>query len=95
MPEKQEWVACAASAVGDVVRWNEPLWAAPSKPRGKPDKVGEQQVTAQVLAVGEVIELKVIKAEKLAGNAPLKVKAGDHIRRKQSTLEQGSCRKRV
>jgi len=95
MSEKQEWVPCPVPQKGNVLRWNEPLWAAPNKPRGKPDKIGEQQITAKLTAVGDVFELKVIEVKKLSGgNAPLKVKEGDNIRRKESTIRQGSCHRR-
>jgi hypothetical protein len=94
MSEKQEWVLCQAPAIGDVLRWNEPLWAAPNKPRGKRDKIGEQQIVGQLVAKGEFLELKVLSVKKLSnGDVPLKVKEGDDIRRKKSTLEQGLCHK--
>ncbi len=95
MSEKQEWVPCLKPEKGDVLRWDEPLWAAPNKPRGKPDKIGEQQITAQLMAVGDVLELKVLKVKKLSGGETLlKVKEGDNIRRKKTTIKQGSCHKR-
>ncbi len=95
MSEKQEWLPCPEPAKGDVLRWNEPLWAAPNKPRGKPDNIGEQQITARLVVTGGVLELEVLEVKKLSGgNAPLKVKAGDKIRRKESTIRQGSCHKR-
>ena len=78
---------------GMTIRWNEPIWAAPNKPRGKPDKIGEQRIEAEVIATGEVYELRVIAVEKLTGadSEPLKVKTGDMIRRKPSTIERGNC----
>lgn len=96
MPEKQEWAPCPKPAIADILRWNEPLWAAPNKPRGKPDKIGEQQITAQLMAAGDFLELKVLDVKKLsAGDAPLKVREGDNIRRKKTTIEQGQCHKRL
>lgn len=96
MPEKQEWIPCRAPAIGDTLRWTEPLWAAPNKPRGKPDKIGEQQVTARLMAVEGVLEFQVLSVTKLSpGDAPLKVKEGDTIRRKQTTLDQGACCKLI
>ena len=41
----QEWESCVHPKVGDTLTWNEPLWAAPNKPRGKRDKIGEQKIT--------------------------------------------------
>ncbi len=96
MPEKQEWAPCQKPATGDTLRWNEPLWAVPNKPRGKPDKIGEQQITAQLMVMEELLELKVLSVKKLStGEAPLKVKEGDDIRRKKSTIEKGLCYKRL
>lgn len=96
MHKKQEWAPCQELNIGDVLRWNEPLWAKPNKPRGKRDKIGEQQITAQLMATGEVLELKVLSLEKISsGDEPLKVKEGDNIRRKKTTIEQGSCHKRL
>ena len=96
MKEKEEWVMCKNPEAGDILKWSEPLWAKPNKPRGKPDKAGEQQVVAELISVGEVLEFKVLSVEKLSsGQTSIKVKQGDNIRRKKSTLEQGKCRKRL
>ena len=94
MSEKQEWVLCQEPVIGNVLRWNEPLWAAPNKPRGKPDNIGEQQIIGQLMAMGEFLELKVLSVKKLSTDeALLKVKEGDDIRRKRTTLEKGLCHK--
>jgi hypothetical protein len=91
------WKPCQAMpAPGDTIRWKEPVWAAPNKKRGKPDNIGEQLVTAEVVAVGEFIELKVQSVEALMMEEgmefdPSKMKEGDAIRRKISTLERGEC----
>ena len=96
MSDKQEWVLCPNPEIGDVLRWDEPLWAAPNKPRGKRDKIGEQQIVAQLMVKGETLELNVTSVTKLSsGDAPLKVKEGDQIRRKKTSLQQGSCHKLI
>ena len=96
MVKKQEWVLCQKPETGDILRWTEPLWAAPNKPRGKPDKIGEQQITAKLMVVEELLNFKVLSVEKLStGEAVLKVKEGDDIRRKRTTLEQGLCQKKI
>jgi hypothetical protein len=89
-----KWLSCTAPVVADVIRWKEPIWAPPHKKRGKPDKIGEQLLTAEVLAIGEFIELQVRTAEKIsldkgAEKGALTVKEGDKIRRKQSTIDRG------
>jgi len=92
MSKNQEWMPCSKPDVGDTLRWEEPLWAEPNKPRGKPDKIGEQQITAKLIAKGNVLELEVLDIEKISkGEGHLKVKEGDVIRRKKTTLEQGDC----
>ena len=96
MHKKDEWILCQKPKVGDVLRWNEHLWAQPDKPRGKPDKIGEQQVTAKLTTIGKILEFEVLSLKKISTNeAPLKVKEGDNIRRKKTTLEKGLCHKRL
>ena len=96
MSENQEWVLCQEPTTGDILRWNEPLWAPPNKPRGKPDKIGEQQITAALVDIGKLLEFKVLRVTKLShGEAQLKVKEGDSIQRKKTTIEQGACHKRL
>lgn len=89
------WVICAAPIVADVIRWSEPIWSPPRKKRGKPDKIGEQILTAEVLAVGEYFQLHVRAVEKVsleegAGKSTLTVKIGDTIKRKRATIERGN-----
>lgn len=94
--QTQKWVACSNPEIGDTLKWNEPLWAAPNKPRGKPDKIGEQEIIAQLMAIQNVLEFKVITVKKISsGDAELKVQENDNIRRKKSTIEQGFCHKLV
>lgn len=94
----ENWIPCPAPAVSDTLRWREPLWAAPNKPRGKPDKIGEQMVTAKLLVMGEPAELQVIDVQRLSlmdgiKDAPSKIKKDDMIRRKVSSIKSGDCQK--
>lgn len=94
MAETQEWAPFSQPEIGETLRWKEPLWAAPNKPRGKPDKIGEQEIIAQVTGVEDVLEFTVISVKKLdKGVAPLKVKEADIIRRKKTSLDKGDCHK--
>lgn len=94
--KEQHWTACPHPKVGDTLKWREPLWAAPNKPRGKPDQIGEQEIIAQLVRAHEVLEFKVIAVEKTStGDAPLKVKKDDMIKRKDSTLEKGNVQKLI
>ena len=94
----ETWDSCDAPIVDDIIRWNEPIWAAPTKKRGKPDAIGEQRITAAITAMDEFVELKVRAVEALSllpgiEPAPLKVKPGDNIRRKFATITAGDCHK--
>lgn len=95
MSTTQEWVSCPQPEIGDTIRWNEPLWAKPNKPRGKRDKIGEQQIIAELTALTDTLELTVISVEKISGDddAASTIAIGDTIRRKISTIELGDCYK--
>jgi len=96
MTEKYNWIACDKPKLGDILRWDEPLWAKPNKPRGKRDKIGEQQIIAELLTRSDFLELKVISVKKISnGDTPLNVVPDDIIKRKKSTLELGDCLKQV
>lgn len=97
MPGKsEEWIPCKTPEVGDMLRWDEPLFAPPSKARGKPNKVGDQRVTAELLAVGEVYVLDVHEVTKTGGSGLVRMRTGEQIRRKASSIAIGNCfKKRV
>ena len=88
----QEWVICPEPEINDILRWHEPIWAMPSKPRGKRHKIGEQAITAQLTNIQDFMQFTVINVEKVGTDqVSLNVKENDIIRRKESTLEQGNC----
>lgn len=95
MTETQKWVPCPVPEIGDILKWNEPLWAAPNKPRGKRDKIGEQEIIATLTDILDFAVFKVISVKRLSGNAPLSVKENDEIKRKESSIEKGNCHKQV
>ena len=95
---QEKWLPCLKPAVADTLRWREPLWAKPSKPRGKLDKIGEQMITAKLISLDEVAELQVIEVTRLsliegAQDEPSKINSGDMIRRKLSSIKMGECQK--
>lgn len=91
-----EWTPCNAPKIGDTLKWAEPLWAAPNKPRGKRDKIGEQEIIAELIKRSDLLEFKVLSVKKLsAGDSTVSVQENDHIKRKQSSIEKGNCHKRV
>lgn len=91
----ENWIPCSEPQEGDTLRWVEPIWAAPNKPRGKPDKIGEQMVTAIVVSIADVIELEVQDAQNMSrdGDTAMKVKSGDRIRRKITSIAKSDCHK--
>lgn len=96
MTKKTEnWIKCPAPAVGDLLRWTEPLFAPPTKKRGKPNKMGDQQVTAEVLSVGDFYEFLVMDVFKVAGGGTVKVKIGEQIRRKATSIAMGDPYKKA
>ena len=96
MTETQEWAPCPKPQKGDTLRWNEPIWAAPNKPRGKRDKIGEQEIIAELMVVRDFLGLKVISVKKLStGEMTVTVQENDEIRRKESSLEKGLCHKLI
>lgn len=91
-----EWTPCAHPQKGDIIKWREPIWAPPNKPRGKRDKIGEQQITATVMDTDEVISLTVLAVTKLSsGDAAVQVQKGDTIRRKQKSIALGHPEKKT
>lgn len=95
-PKIQEWTPCAKPAVGDTLKWNEPLWAPPNKPRGKRDKIGEQEIIADLKDIKDALEFIVLDVKKIStAPADLKVKKHDIIKRKLSSLALGNCQKLV
>ena len=90
----EKWEICKDPQKGDKVKWVEPLWASPNKPRGRRDKVGDQEITAMVINKDEAFELQVISVKKISfGDELLTVKKDDLIKRKQTSIQKGNCHK--
>ncbi len=94
MIDNKIWSPCDKPKLGDTLKWCEPIWAKPNKPRGKRDQIGEQEITAILLNRTDFLELKVVCVEKILGDdAPITVKVDDVIKRKKTSLEKGNCNK--
>ncbi len=92
--ENQGWTPCAHPEIGDTLKWNEPLWAPPNKPRGKRDKIGEQEVIAELISKRDVLEFRVISVARISvGDIKLTVRGGDVIKRKLASIQKGGCQK--
>jgi hypothetical protein len=92
------WTKCPSPKPKDLIRWTEPLWAAPTKKRGKPDQIGTQQITAEVLSTNDgatlsVHEVEVLSIDEGAEGSGSSVTRGDTIRRKLESLQRGDCHK--
>ena len=90
----EEWIPCKTPEQGDLLRWEEPLFAPPSKARGKPNKMGDQRVTGTLISVGEFYVFDVTEVIKISGSGTVRVKAGEQIRRKPSSIALGKCYKK-
>ncbi len=95
MTNNTQWTPCTIFTVGDTLKWIEPLWAPPNKPRGKRDKIGEQEVTAKLITKTNILELEVIELENKStnSNSKITIKEGDIIKRKMSSIEKSNCYK--
>lgn len=96
MTQNQKWTPCTNPEIGDTLKWNEPLWAAPNKPRGKRDKIGEQEIIAKLITINDVLEFEVMSVRKISSDdSPLSVQENDRVKRKKSSIEKGDCQKLV
>lgn len=92
------WTPCTKPPeAGNIIRWIEPVWAAPTQKRGKRDLIGEQTVTARVRVMSAVAELEVIAVDIITAPDDFvsTLKAGDTIKRKETSLVQGDCHLQV
>lgn len=102
MPEKEpEWSNDVSRlAVGDVIRWTDPIWPENKRRRrrtkgAKRRPNGDQRVTAQLLELDsrDYLRLVVIKAEikENPHGMPLKAfKKGEIVVKKRTTITQGN-----
>ncbi len=96
MSGSKNWTPCDAPSINDVLRWTEPMWAKPRKPRGRRDKTGEQQVVARLIGKDrDLLNLMVISVKKLSGHGYVIMIEGDEIRRKKTSLDMGECHKQT
>lgn len=96
MIQDQKWTPCTNPEIGDTLKWNEPLWAAPNKPRGKRDKIGEQEIIAKLITINDVLEFEVMSVRKISSDdSPLSVQENDRVKRKKASIEKGDCQKLV
>lgn len=95
-----DWTPCAGESelmTGDVIRWIEPIWSPQKKKRGKPDSIGQQCLTAELMSTADNLYLYVLSNEQVQEpgrglHKELSVKPGDKITRKpDSVFVRGQC----
>lgn len=89
------WTSCNTPLVADVIRWKEPIWVKGGKRNSKPQKIGEQVVTAEVMALGDYLQLHIravdVLSIEITKRPPPKLTVGDNIKRKKTTIARGNC----
>lgn len=96
MTDNQKWIPCDKPKLGDTLRWTEPLWALPTKPRGKRDQIGEQEVTAILTIRTDFLVFEVTEVRQISeGDTILTVKPGDIIKRQKPSIQKGNCHKLI
>lgn len=89
----EQWIEAKDFIAADVIRWKEGVFD--DRRRGKPLRIGERQVAAEVLQRGEdgwvrlLVRACTITKNEAAGKAVQSLKAGEQIRRASKTLLRG------
>jgi len=91
----QRWRECGEDGFieADVIRWTEAIW---ERPKGKPSKVGERVVTAEVIRrdadgwLTVLVRNCVILWENSDGRKNFSLRRHEELRRKITTIERGS-----
>ncbi len=98
----EDWTPCGGEdelMVGDIIKWNEPIWSPQKKKRGKPDSIGQQEVVAEILSFADNLYMFVHEngqiEDTIRGEArELGVKPGTKITRKpDSVFNRGNCQR--
>ena len=90
------WIAATEGIiVADVIRWTEGIYEKRRRKKDKSRRIGERQVTAEVLEVTNDGWLKLlvractITHDDYTGSRLPLLKAGDEIKRARKTVERG------
>ncbi|KCZ97769.1 hypothetical protein HPO_12980 [Hyphomonas polymorpha PS728] len=90
------WIATTEGIiVADVIRWTEGIYEKRRRKNAKSRRIGERQVTAEVLEVTDDGWLKLlvrtctITQDDYAGSRLPQLKAGNEIKRARKTVERG------
>lgn len=90
------WIATTEGIiVADVIRWTEGIYEKRRRRKDKSRRIGERQVTAEVLEVTDDGWLKLlvractITQDDYAGSRLPPLNAGDEIKRARKTVERG------
>lgn len=88
-----QWIPAKDCIVADVIRWTEGVYDR--RRRGKALRIGERQVSAEVLEWGKdgwarlLVRACTVTKDEFAGRAVQPVKAGETMRRSVKTIMRG------
>jgi hypothetical protein len=91
-----QWIAeTEGIIVADVIRWTEGIYAKRRRKNAKSQRLGERQVTAEVLEATDdgwlklLVRASVITKDDFAGSRLPPLNIGDEIKRARKTVERG------
>ena len=92
----EQWVSASDGFIeADVIRWNESVFANPRRGKGKPLRIGERQVVAEVLRTDRdgwvylLVRACTITVDNFAGRNVLPLKFEAQIKRAKKTILRG------
>jgi hypothetical protein len=91
-----QWIAATEGIiVADVIRWTEGIYAKRRRKNTKSQRLGERQVTAEVLEATDdgwfklLVRASVTTKDDFAGSRLPPLNIGDEIKRARKTVERG------
>lgn len=94
----ENWIAATEGIiVADVIRWTEGIYEKRRRKKDKSRRIGERQVTAEVLEVTNdgwlklLVRACLVTQDDQAGSRLPLLKAGEEIKRARKTVERGKA----
>lgn len=91
-----QWItATGGIIVADVIRWTEGIYAKRRRKNAKSQRLGERQVTAEVLEATDdgwlklLVRACIITKDEFAGTRLPPLNTGEQIKRARKTVERG------
>jgi len=96
----EQWISAREGFIqADVIRWTEGIYAKQRRKNAKSPRLGERQVTAEVLEVTNdgwlklLVRASVITKDDHAGSRIPPLNTGEQIKRARRTVERGKPRR--